>query len=147
MPSTLIVNCRIQAPARLIWPYLTQPNLMNQWSTAKVLPVSPGEGDDFATVGTRRDISVPMLFAKLRLREIIEYAEPPYTLVYRVFDSPPIRTHRGEITLEEQEGLTTVRWQVDYSMPFSWMEALSKKTLDKELNKSLSKLTEVMGGL
>jgi carbon monoxide dehydrogenase subunit G len=68
------------------------------------------EGDTSAAgAGTIRTITI----GKMRVREILEAASPPHSFTYRILSGAPVKEYKADVTLEETDGGTLVRWQGD----------------------------------
>ena len=136
----------IAAAPEAVWPYVCDPTLMNLWSTAKIRLVAPGEDLCAWSVGSARQVVIRAFGHTRVLDEVIEHAEPPHRLVYRVVGGMPVRDHRGEQVLEETGGGTRLMWRVrvDFLMP--WMAAPARKILTPQLRQSLDALALVAGG-
>src|SRR5688572_30238079 len=113
----LVFDQFLPATPGAVWPYISRPELMAKWSTAKVTVLASGDGLDPASVGTMRQISIPSFPRPVAFDEVIEHSNAPELLVYRVIDGLPIRYHRGEIRLTAAPGGTDLRWEVDYIFP------------------------------
>lgn len=131
------------------WPFLTQPALMNRWSSATITSKLPGDQGLLYGVGATRVVNVTgPLGSGQRLHEVIEISEPPHRMVYRVVDSPPVRAHRGEIRLEptpHDPQRCTLHWTVDIELALATLEPMARRLLDAELfQKSLSALSRLL---
>jgi uncharacterized protein YndB with AHSA1/START domain len=149
MTMKLSLGRWLDAPPAAVWPYLTDPARMNEWSSAKVRQLEPGDGAKPGAVGELREVSIAWGKHVTRLEEVIEYADPPRTLVYRVVrmvGALPAREHRGEITLEEAGKGTHLRWDVDMTFAHTAIEALVRRVVEPQLAASLDALTRVVVG-
>jgi carbon monoxide dehydrogenase subunit G len=57
--------------------------------------------------GTIRTITV----GNVRVREIIDAVTPPYAFTYRILEGAPMKDYKADVTLEEVDGTTVIRWQ------------------------------------
>jgi hypothetical protein len=128
----------LQVSPMSAWQLLTDPVLMNRWSTARIESVSLGDGGHPGTVGALRRIRLPHRGGVLT--EVIDRSLPPHELEYRVVSGAPVRHHGGRIAISEGSRL---RWTVEiepYSrifVPPIWV------MLQWELNRSLNRLAAI----
>jgi hypothetical protein len=120
------------------WQLLTDPVLMNRWSTAKVESLALGDGGHPASVGALRRIRLPHRGGVLT--EVIDRAEPPYLLEYRVVSGAPVRSHGGTISISEHAHL---RWSVEIDPYTRALVPPIWAMLQWELNRSLSRLAAI----
>jgi uncharacterized protein YndB with AHSA1/START domain len=142
-PMRLNFDQKIPASPSVVWRLITEPPLMNRWSTAKVKLLAAGDAGEPGGVGAYRTIDVRSIGRSMRLKEVIEDADAPHRLVYRVVDIPSIRAHRGEIVLEPTALGTDLRWTVDFEMALGSLEALSGWILRPQLAKSLERMASI----
>ena len=120
------------------WAWLTDPELMNEWSTAPIALSSAGVGDRADGVGALRTVTLPT--GGTKLREVVEVSEFPHRFVYRVHDGGPLLlNHRGEQVIEPADSGCRVTWTVDMHL----VGGLSKpfaKLVGKQVGESLDKL-------
>ena len=136
----------LAATPEQLWDLLTQPERMNEWSTAKISLVSPGDAGRADGVGALRRVDVPgFLGVKQRLREVVVVSEPGRRFGYSVYDSPPIRRHAGSMTLTPSGGGTRLRWLVNAELASPLLEKFAEKLLRRELRKSLDKMEKLAG--
>ena len=50
----------LPASPAAVWPYLTDPALMNRWSSARIGGVDPGDGGGYGAVGALRRVRLPV---------------------------------------------------------------------------------------
>ncbi len=89
------------------------------WSLIGDFTKSPGpeikvevekEGDPSAGgAGTIRIITI----GKVRAREILDTANPPHSLTYRMLGGAPIKEYLGKVDFKDKEGSTIIHWHVD----------------------------------
>lgn len=89
------------------------------WSLIGDFTKSPGpeirvevekEGDPSAGgAGTIRTITI----GKVRVREILDTANPPHSFTYRMVGGAPIKEYHGKVDLDDKEGSTIIHWHVD----------------------------------
>ena len=128
-----------------VWPLLTDPARMNEWSEAPVRALAPGDGGRMDGVGALRRVLAPGPTGEVRLLEVIEASEPPHRLVYRVVNGPSmVKEHRGEQTLERlPAGGTRLRWEVRIELHVGAAEALVRSSLVPSLERSLDVLARL----
>ncbi|RMF15951.1 MAG: SRPBCC family protein [Candidatus Dadabacteria bacterium] len=137
----------IAAPIWAVWRALTHPDAMNRWSTAKIRLIRNGDAARPDTVGAQRIVLVPTPRGTQRLNEVIEISEAPVRLVYRVIDSPPIESHRGEIHIAKHGDGVRLTWTVDATFMVPGLDLLAKPLLQKELERSLNRLPGTLAAI
>lgn len=138
----LSLTQRVPASAAVTWRYLTDPELMNRWSRARIELVDLGDEERPDTPGALRRVHVPAgLFGERTLLEAVQIAEAPRRFVYRVVPDPWVRSHRGEIAFGEDAGSTIVTWNVEVELAVGG--PLIGHTLERELRSSLETLARV----
>lgn len=137
----LVLAQEVPAPLGVTWRYLTEPELMNRWSRARIELLETGDEGRADTVGTLRRVHVPAGPRKVRLLEVVQIAEAPRRFVYRAVDDPLIEKHRGEITLDPSGDGTHVKWTVDFEMKLG-IDQLAGRMLERELGASLEALAQ-----
>jgi uncharacterized protein YndB with AHSA1/START domain len=129
-----------------VWPFVTEPALMNRWSRAEIQRLQAGDGEGPGGVGELRRVTVRSLGSAVRFDEVIEHAEPPHRLVYRVIEGLPVRYHRGAITLSPSETGTRLCWEVEYAFPLPGMALGAQAVLVPQLEDSLKELRRACEG-
>ena len=127
---------RVPAPTLVAWRHLTEPDLMNRWSQAKISLIETGDEGRADGVGALRSVRV----TGARLLEVIQEAEVGRRFVYRVVQNPAIQSHRGTIGFRAQGDHTEVSWSVDAALSVKGAELLVKPLLERALRDSLSVL-------
>jgi uncharacterized protein YndB with AHSA1/START domain len=141
----LVVERRLPAPPDLAWPYLTEPDAMNQWSGARIVGVSPGDGGGFDGVGALRRVEVPAYGRTMVLDEVIADAEPPRRLEYRVYQGFGVSRHRGVMRLRpDGANGSRLRWEVEARLYPTASELFARRFLERELGRSLDVLVSRM---
>jgi carbon monoxide dehydrogenase subunit G len=65
------------------------------------------EGDKAAAgAGTIRTITI----GKVRVREVLETANPPSSFTYRIIGGAPMKEYKADVTFRESDGATVIRW-------------------------------------
>lgn len=136
----LTLTRRLPAPPDAVWPFLTEPALMNRWSLAPVRLLSPGDGGSAAGVGALREVSPRLAGSVTRLLEVIQRAEPPRHLVYRVVAPALVQRHRGELVLAGREKETLLAWEVDAELALPLAGGVAQRLLSRQLEASLDRL-------
>ncbi len=137
----------LPAPPAAVWPHLTQPDLMNAWSHAKIRSLAPGAGGGPGDAGARREVQIAVLGLPVaRLEEVVEESRPPSRFAYRVTGGTPARDHHATITLEPTpSGGSRLRWKVDFRFPLPGLGAAAKVLLERQLGESLDRLAVIVG--
>ena len=136
----------LPAPPEAVWPFLTDPALMNRWSLASVEGVSEGDGGGFGTVGARRQVRLRFGPRTERLNEVIFDADPPRRIEYRVIPNAFVRAHRGEITLSPAPEGSMLRWVVEMEFSLAPFDALATRIVLPDLRRSLGLMRDVVAG-
>lgn len=141
------LETHVKAPASAVFAFLTEPERMNRWSTARIEPVLGGDDGSASDVGAIRTVTIHASRTRTRLTEAIVLSDPPNRFVYRVFRGPPLlRYHRGEITTALRGDGTQVRWRVRFDFAAPGMDALTRRVVVPELQRSLDALARVAEG-
>ncbi len=120
------------------WQLLTEPALMNRWSSAHIESLALGDGGHPAAVGALRRVHLP--YRGGVLTEVIDRAEPPYLLEYRVVSGAPVRHHGGTISISEHGHL---RWTVEIEPYTRALVPPIWAMLQWELRRSLDRLAAI----
>lgn len=137
----------VDAPRSTLWRLLTDPAEMNRWSLAEITLDDAGEGGRPDGVGALRTATVRSGPARSALREVVEVAEAPSRMVYRVIGGVPLRHHRGEITLAVEGAATRVTWEVEMTFPLPGLEVVTRASVVPQLEESVARLADVARGL
>jgi uncharacterized protein YndB with AHSA1/START domain len=124
--------------------WVSDPDRMNEWSTAVVRPLRVGDGGLASGTGALREVVLPGP-RPVVLREVVERVEAPRLFVYRVYAGAPLRSHRGTLRLEPSSKGTKVQWTIELEFPAAGLASVTEKLLLPELEKSLDNLVRVAG--
>ena len=127
-------------PADLLWPWLTDPTRMQQWSAAPVELLSTGPCGRPDGVGSQRQVRVGVGPLRSGLLEEVMLSQPPHRFVYRVLSGGGLRQHEGTIDIEAVDQHCRMRWVVQFQ---SWVPGLGiplKWLLQEQLGRSLQVL-------
>lgn len=130
--------------AETAWKWIAEPELMNQWSTAKVRSTSLGDGQHPAGTGALRSISIKAPLQNVFLEEVIEHSDAPRALDYRVLKGAPVKMHKGHIRIEEREEGAVLSWTVRMDFWTSAMEPFARQVLHPQLEESLDALVRIL---
>ncbi len=137
----LVLEQELPCTPEVAWLYVTSPSHMARWSLAAVRPLDVGDGGGMDCVGALREVSIQTALSRTAFTEVIEHAERPERLVYRVIQGLPVRYHRGEITLRPTgPGHTLLRWQVNADFLWPGAKSVARPLLEKQLRESLQQL-------
>ena len=139
----LQLQAELPCDVETAWPWLVDPELMNQWSTARIEATSPGDRGLAWSTGALRQVHVPAPFGDKVLKEVVEHVEPGRRFVYRVYGGIPARYHRGEMALTGGNPCH-LTWTVDADFYWAATEMIAKRLLQRELNASLRRLEGVV---
>ncbi len=132
------------ARAALVWPYITVPDRMNEWSEARVEALAPGPLGRHDEAGARRAVSVRAFGLRARLVELVVEAEHPRRFVYRVTSGGGLRDHRGEITLADADVGCALHWEVSFASVVPGTARVQGAILRPRLERSLTALEAVV---
>jgi uncharacterized protein YndB with AHSA1/START domain len=132
----------LPVPPDVVWDVVTEPAEMNAWSLAPVRGLDPGDGGGYAAVGALRHVKLPRPFPGIT--EVIERADAPARLVYRVVGTRAVRYHRGEIRLEVERDGTRLHWDVEMVMPIDALGRATERIIEPKLLTSLDRLGELL---
>lgn len=121
---------RLPVPPDVAWRWITEPELMNRWSEARIT----------STSGDTREVLVRAFGLRSRLRERILEVEPPRRFVYRVVNHPTIRDHRGELSLRADTGGSALTWTVRFRGVVPGLSVVLAAILEPALTRSLDAL-------
>jgi hypothetical protein len=67
--------------------------------------------------GTIRTITI----GKVRVKEILDTANPPHSFTYRILSGAPMKEYQGKVAFKDVNGATMIRWQADIKpkIPFT----------------------------
>jgi uncharacterized protein YndB with AHSA1/START domain len=134
----------VPAPPEAAFTLLTDPEQMNRWSEARVEGLAPGDGGHPGGVGALRRVAPKLGGREPPFYEVIERAEAPRRIEYRVFaPADLVRHHRGTISIEASSGGSRVRWRVEAELGARPIEWIAKAALVPALDRSLDALARV----
>jgi hypothetical protein len=139
----LHLDQRLPFPPDAAWPFVSEPDRINFWSTARVQTVYSGDGGEPSTVGALRRLRVPTRPKAAVFDEVIEHSEPPGRFVYRVIGQRTVRYHRGEILLRPEGSGALLTWDVEFVFAYAGMAAALRRVLEPQLVESLRRLSEL----
>lgn len=108
----LLFDRMIAAPPEVVWPLLTDPARMSEWSEAPIGSLSLGAGGRPDAAGATRSVNARAFGLSMMIEEAILEADRPRRFVYRVMRGAGIRDHEGVITLRPEAGGTRLVWRV-----------------------------------
>ena len=142
--TRLVLTERIDQPPAIAWRYLTEPELMSRWSKARIELIEPGDEGRADAIGALRVVHLQAGSRKLRLEEVVQAAEAPARLVYRVVANPWVSEHRGCIAIgPAPAGGSTIEWTVEFEMSVPGIGFLVGRALERELTASLAELARI----
>ena len=106
----------INAPAEQVWHKLTDHAAMGDWSILKGRLLREGNPHVYGT-GAVRELTAPGLRI---IEEITEWKQGSH-FAYELRSGAPFIKHRGDIFVNEDKGITRVRWAIRFEswIPFS----------------------------
>lgn len=143
----LVLDQILPAPPEAVWPSLTEPALIQGWSPVSMQTLALGDGDDPGGVGAMWQGRLRLPGAQPRFLLVIEQAEAPRRLIFRVIEGPTLRYHRGELLLTPQGSREAhLIWELSWDLS-SW--ALGQGTrllLKNQLQRGLTRLGNSLRG-
>jgi Family of unknown function (DUF5995)/Polyketide cyclase / dehydrase and lipid transport len=115
---------------------------MNRWSLAPVRGIDAGDGGGFGAVGALRHVDIPGPLPGFT--EVIEHADAPGRLVYRVVGTRTVRYHRGEIRLDPEGEGTRLHWDVDFVLPIAGADGALRRSIEPKLRTSIEQLAALL---
>jgi hypothetical protein len=142
--TALSVDSWLPAPPPVVWPFISEPDRINQWSTARVHGLAAGDGGGFGAVGALRQVTLPRPLPPVT--EVIQHADAPTRFTYRVVGSRAVRHHRGELRLSAEGDGTRLRWDVGMAFAIPGAAAVTRRALEPQLAASVKRLAAVVAG-
>ncbi len=131
------------SPAKA-WPYLTNPERMNDWSDARIELLKPGPSGRPDEAGAQRQATIRSLGATSQLVEEIVESQPPDRLVYRVISGGPIRNHRGVVQLTPTPGGSRLTWEIEFGAPLPGLATILGWLFRPKMEQGLKKLAALL---
>ena len=129
----------ISATAESVWPYIVNPELMNEWSAiGSVIGLRDGERDEFG-VGAERKL----IRGRHEMVEQIVASSPCRELRYRLIRRGPFANLSGELHLEEEAGRTRLTWLVRFRSKWPFCGWLLRLSMQRHYEKSLERLKQI----
>ncbi len=119
---------------------------MSRWSGFRIAGIAPGQSGHPGGPGAHRRIFLPALGRVIILNEVIRDAEPPHRLSYQVVDTVAMRSHLGQIHIEDTDEGCQLRWEVEFELIVPWANALVAKQLKNQLSRALDSLVTNLDG-
>jgi hypothetical protein len=137
-------ECNLPGRPDVVWPYVTWPDRMNEWSEARVELVTAGEGGRPDGAGATRRVIVPVLGFRSHLQEVVEESLAPSRFVYRVTSGIGLRQHRGQMRLEPVGDGTRLIWEVTYRTYIPGLGLLMNWLVGSSVRRSLAALERLL---
>ena len=97
---------KILAPRDVVWDVMTDHQRYGRWGSARTMTMEQTGSPDPNGVGAVRAFHA----GPVKVREkVLEY-ERPTRMAYTVFSGMPVRDHRSEMRLDEDDGVTVLTW-------------------------------------
>ncbi|HVL97798.1 MAG TPA: DUF5995 family protein [Egibacteraceae bacterium] len=141
--SVLTLDGWLPAAPAAVWPFVSQPQRLNRWSSAPVRGLEEGDSGGFGSVGALRQVVLPRPLAPVT--EAVQYADAPFRFVYRAVGSRSVRYHRGEIRLLPEGAGTRLCWELGMALVAPGATAFVRRTLAPQLEESIRRLASVVG--
>jgi uncharacterized protein YndB with AHSA1/START domain len=108
---------KIVAPRDVVWAVMTDHSRYVRWASTRRLTMEKRGQPDPNGVGAVRVFHT----GPIKVREEVLEFEPPTRMVYSVVSGFPVRDHRSEMLLEENDDVTVLTWASSFSprIPFT----------------------------
>jgi uncharacterized protein YndB with AHSA1/START domain len=132
-------------PPAQAWPYLTDPERMNDWSDARIDLLTPGPTGRPDEPGATRQATIRSLGATSRLVELVVESTPPERMLYRVISGGPLRNHRGLVELTAVPEGCKLTWDIEFGAAFPGLATVLGWLFRPKMEQGLTKLTTLLG--
>lgn len=122
---------------------ISDPDLMNRWSEARIERVAAGDGGHAGGTGALRRVHARIAGRTTVLDEVIERSEAPSELRYRVIAPSSVKRHAGVQTITATAGGSKVRWRVEVELSSRPLEWIAKAALRAALERSMDAMARV----
>lgn len=139
--TTIECEEQLAAKAAEVWPYLVDPELMNQWS--EVGEVQALRDGDLERCGVGSEYKV--IRGRSEMVEQIVAVSPSTEMRYRLLRRGPFENLSGELQLEEQGDQTRLRWIIRFRSKWPFTGWLLKRMLQGRYKQSLEQLKGILG--
>ena len=140
-PVRLRFTRELSAPPSAVWAMLTEPDLMNAWSEAKVVLLTPQLLPD--EPGARRQVTMHALGVTGQVVEEVVAARPFERYEYRLVSGMGIRGHSGVITLEPTNTGTRLSWDIEFGGAVPGWAPLFRSVMVPAFERSLEQLSKL----
>ncbi len=113
--ASLTIQRKVDLPIEKVWP-LIGDFTATPGPGIKVEVEKEGDPNENGA-GTIRTITI----GKVRVKEILDTANPPNSFTYRILSGAPMKEYYGKVNFEDSDGLTVIHWQADIKpkIPFT----------------------------
>ncbi|UJR81933.1 Hypothetical protein I5071_39980 [Sandaracinus amylolyticus] len=145
MGTVLVLDLEreLSVPPAVAFALVSEPDRMNRWSEARVERVLGGDAGHPGGTGALRRVRPRMMGREVVLEEVIERAEAPGLLVYRVLAGGGVKQHRGTITITPSARGSRVHWRVEATLAALPLEWAARAALRPSLERSLDAMARV----
>ncbi len=140
----LELHKEFRCPASLVWLHLCEPERMSEWSGFRIRSIATGQAGHPGGPGAHRRVYLPVAGRVVVLNEVIRDAVPGRSLDYQVVDTLAMRSHLGQIRLEDTASGCALHWQVEFELVFPVANAQVAKQLKGKLSKALDRLVRTL---
>ena len=136
---TVRIERTLPGPPEEVWPHLTDPVLLSQWSRTQITAHRLVDGDPSAP-GAVRQVIV-QAWGTRTLYEVVEQHIPSEHFRYRVFSGGGLKYHHGTISLTESSGDSALQWEVRLTPNVPGTGLLIRRSLRRQFRADLDGLT------
>jgi len=141
MSKTVVVEHRFSAPVEVVWERVSDHRGMRRWLVPGMNVRLQWEGEPAPNgKGAVRVIEGAGVRA---VEEIVEF-EAPHRMVYEVLSGFPIKDHRGEITLEPEDGTTLLVWAVRFKPRYPGTGGVLRWIVRRVFRRGLRRLEDLI---
>jgi len=125
------------APIETVFSALTDHNNFGKVVKAKIIRIKDSESDNVNGVGSIRRIT-PLPFS--HFEETVVTFEANQLMEYVVSKGSPIKNHKGRMAFSEKDGVTQLRYTIDFEPKIPFLGTLLKGLIEGPLVKGLKTL-------
>ena len=139
---TVRIERPLPGPPEVVWPNLTDPVLLSQWSRTQITAHRLVDGDPSAP-GAVRQVIV-QAWGTRTLYEVVEQHIPNEHFRYRVFSGSGLKYHHGTISLTESSGDCMLQWEVRMTPIVPGTGLLIRRSLNRQFHADLDGLAQTL---
>lgn len=127
------------SPAEL-WPWVTDPARMSEWSEAPLSSVTMGAGGRPDGAGAVRAVHTKVAGVELVIEEAVIESKAPERFIYRIVRGGGLRDHEGVVTLTPKGTGTRMVWRIRMGSRVPGWHRIAAFLVKRGMQRSLDKL-------